>query len=433
MISDATPTPTTNKRALGHIVLTLIFSISATGILASTLPTFITQLTHKENSGSESDIKSASMSHGILLSLASFIQLFVSPLLGSLSDQYGRRSIILFQLLSYSLMYACLVLADVAQSFSLVIVSRIINGVTGSILMSSLAYISDHCTVEDRSKSFGLAGFSFGIGFSVSPMIGGIVAAKYGISHALVLGWVLCIVALLYAFVFIRNSKGGSPLLGSSQQNGAIDQATLGEILTHPIKHLTFSFKLLFFNTPSSFWLALCMFFTQLANEIFYSVWVLYSTLRFGFTTKDNGVFLFCIGIGFSIMQGYVMRKILANPTDEIKLIRTSILCAMIMHLTFALSSQVWPCYVVLIVGVIGGMIDPLLKSNISKKVDARHQGSLQGAISSLNLSSKIVASLIGTFSFSNLESIIPGIPFYLSVISFCLSLLCLHKVTVRK
>ncbi|KAL9644677.1 hypothetical protein ABK040_012331 [Willaertia magna] len=446
------------RKALLNIVITLILSITSTGILASTLPQLITKFQAEDESdlNEGNDIfRSASIYHGLLLSLNSLIQLFISPLLGSLSDNqaYGRRSILLFQLTCYCLTFIFFFSSSYFNNFFFLIIARIMNGLTGSILMTSFAYISDYCTLlEERSKAFGLVGFSFGISFSIGPMIGGIIANGLGLNVAFLLAFCLCFSAFVYCYLKVKDKnrvssvvdnnnqenreegsnnneeeeeKGShlrhsssSPVLQQSYSSSLNNSTTIQSVIQHPFKHFIHSYGLLFFTNNFTFWVALSLFFSQVANESFYSIWNYYSGFRFQFGPKENGYFLFIVGIGSSIIQGYVLRKLVISKRsgfDELQYVRIAFLCTLLMHLVFAFSSTSLFCYLILVVGLFGGLTDPFLKSIISKQVDEKSQGSVQGAISSMGLIAKILASVVSTYSFNYFGNYVPGIPFLLS------------------
>src|SRR6478609_1425981 len=153
------------KAAIGFIFLTLVIDITGWGIIIPVIPKLIQQLIH-------GDLSDASKIGGWLLFAYAFTQFLLSPLIGNLSDKYGRRPIILFSLLGFSLDYLFLAFAP---TITFLFIGRIIAGITGASITTATAYIADISTPENRAKNFGMIGAAFGIGFIVGPVIGGLL------------------------------------------------------------------------------------------------------------------------------------------------------------------------------------------------------------------------------------------------------------------
>lgn len=156
---------TEKKAAIGFIFLTLVIDITGWGIIIPVIPKLIQELIH-------GDLSDASKIGGWLLFAYAFTQFLLSPLIGNLSDKYGRRPIILFSLLGFSLDYLFLAFAP---TITFLFIGRIIAGITGASITTATAYIADISTPENRAKNFGMIGAAFGIGFIIGPVIGGLL------------------------------------------------------------------------------------------------------------------------------------------------------------------------------------------------------------------------------------------------------------------
>ena len=186
---------TEKKAAIGFIFLTLVIDITGWGIIIPVIPKLIQELIN-------GDLSDASKIGGWLLFAYAFTQFLMSPLIGNLSDKYGRRPIILFSLLGFSLDYLFLAFAP---TITFLFIGRIIAGITGASITTATAYIADISTPENRAKNFGMIGAAFGIGFIIGPVIGGLLG-QFGARVPFYAAAALCFINFLYGYFVLPES-----------------------------------------------------------------------------------------------------------------------------------------------------------------------------------------------------------------------------------
>ncbi len=192
------------KAAIGFIFITLLIDIIGLGIIIPVIPKLIEELIH-------GDVKEAAKYGGWLSFAYAFTQFVFSPVIGNLSDKFGRRPIILISLFGFTIDYVFLALAP---TIWLLFVGRVIAGITGASFTTASAYIADISTDEDRAKNFGLIGAAFGLGFIIGPLIGGALG-HFGARMPFYAAAGLCLLNFLYGYfiylrVLIRIKGGGS-------------------------------------------------------------------------------------------------------------------------------------------------------------------------------------------------------------------------------
>lgn len=186
---------TTKKAAIGFIFITLLIDITGWGIILPVVPTLIKELI-------DGDISQAATYGGWLGFAYAFTQFVCSPIVGNLSDRYGRRPIILISLFGFAIDYIFLALAP---SIGWLFVGRVIAGVTGASMSTASAYIADISTDEDRAKNFGMIGAAFGLGFVIGPVLGGVLG-HYGARVPFYVAAVLCLFNFMYGYFILPES-----------------------------------------------------------------------------------------------------------------------------------------------------------------------------------------------------------------------------------
>ena len=181
--------------AIGFIFITLLIDITGWGIIIPVVPKLIEELI-------QADVSEAAKYGGWLSFAYAFIQFVFSPLVGNLSDKYGRRPVILLSLFGFSVDYIFLALSP---TIWWLFVGRIIAGITGASVTTASAYIADISTDEDRAKNFGLIGAAFGIGFIIGPVLGGVLG-HYGSRVPFYAAAALCLINFVYGYFILPES-----------------------------------------------------------------------------------------------------------------------------------------------------------------------------------------------------------------------------------
>lgn len=388
-----------NKQAaIGFIFITMLIDITGWGIIIPVIPKLIKELIN-------GDISEAAKYGGWLTFAYAITQFIFAPIVGSLSDKFGRRPILLLSLLGFSLDYLLLAFAP---TITWLFVGRILAGITGASITTASAYIADVSTPENRAKNFGMIGAAFGLGFIIGPVIGGILG-EYGSRVPFYAAAVLCMINFLYGYFILPES-----LTKENRRNFDIRRANpIGAFLN--LK-----------KYPKLIGLILAVFILYVASHAVQSNWSFYTIYRFNWTEKMVGISLGIIGLLVGIVQGGLIRWINPKLGNEKSIYLGMALYTIGMFL-FAFASESWMMFLFLIPYCLGGIAGPALQSVISGQVPPNEQGEIQGTLTSLMSASAIVgppmmASVFYYFTHSEAPFIFPGAPFILGGILMLIS-----------
>ncbi len=390
--------------ALGFIFVTLFIDILGLGLIIPVLPELIKQYVGGNTS-------QASFYSGALIAVYALMQFICAPILGSLSDQYGRRPIILLSLFGLGVDY---IILAVSPNLAWFFVGRVIAGMTSGSISAATAYIADISPPEKRAQNFGIIGAAFGLGFIAGPALGGLLG-KTGLHVPF---WVAAGITLanwLYGLLILPESLSlENRRKFSWTRANPID--SIQNLNKYPVVlALTFSIVL-----------------SSLAQNALQTNWVLYTGYKFNWDTGQVGLSLALVGITAAIMQGGVIR-ILLPKLGERRAILLGQITSMLSFIFYGLASEGWMMYAIIIAGAIGSVGGPALQGLISKSVADNEQGAVQGSIASLNSLTGIVGPVIGSVAFSYFISDaaplkIPGIAFFLGAGCIALSLILILR-----
>lgn len=381
------------KAALGFIFLTLLIDVTGLGIIIPVLPKLIEQLIH-------GNISVAARYGGWLTFAYAFMQFLFSPVLGNLSDKFGRRPILLFSLFGFGVDYVFL---SFAPTIGWLFVGRIIAGITGASFTTATAYIADISLPKDRAKNFGLVGAAFGLGFIIGPVIGGLLG-QYGARVPFIAAAVLTFINFLYGYFVLPES-----LSVQNRRKFEWKRANPFGALKHLRKY------------PAVSALAVSFFLVYMAGQAVQSVWAYFGIERFSWSEKVIGISLGLVGLLVGLVQGVLIRYI--NPKlGNTKSIYVGFAMYALGLILFAFATQGWMMFVFLVPYCLGGIAGPALQSIITGHVPANEQGELQGALTSLISATSIISPLIMTNLFAHFTAkttslYFPGAPFLLGAI----------------
>jgi len=343
------------------------------------------------------------------------MQFLCAPVLGSLSDHYGRRPVILASLLGSGLDY---LLLAVAPSLAWFYLGRIIAGITGANITAASAYIADVSPPEKRAQSFGLIGAAFGLGFIAGPALGGLLGGM-GLRVPFFAAAGLTLVNWLYGLWVLPESLDPENRRAFSWRR-ANPIGSLLALRRHPaVLGLTGTFFLL-----------------HLGHAAVHSTWVLYTAYRYAWTVTQTGLSLAIVGVMAALVQGGLVRAIVPR-LGERRAIAAGLVVSAITMAGYALATQGWMIYPILIFGSLGGITGPAAQSLISKTVSANEQGAVQGALTSLGsvagtIGPVIASSLFAYFISPRAPFLLPGAAFFAGVL-FQLGALSLALRAFRK
>jgi DHA1 family tetracycline resistance protein-like MFS transporter len=348
------------------IMLVVLLDMMAVGLIVPVLPAWVGQFT------SSPDEQAAAFSLVTFsFALASFLG---APLLGALSDRFGRRPVLLLGFCGLALNFFW---TAVATSLWMLVASRIVGGGMQANAAVANAYVADITPPEERARRFGLLGAMFGLGFILGPALGGILGA-IDLRLPFVVAGVLALANLVYGYFVLPESLP------------AERRAPLDWKRANPITSLKDLAQL---KGVGRLVVVLCAGF--LAQFILYTTWVLYNTFKFGWGPAQNGWSLFAVGIVSAFVQGVLLSRLLKRFTPQ-RLALMGMASSTLAFVLWGLATEGWMVYVVIFANLLGGVVAASMQSVISSAAGASEQGRTMGAVSSLSSLMAVIAPLIG-------------------------------------
>jgi DHA1 family tetracycline resistance protein-like MFS transporter len=395
--------------AIVFIFITLFLDVFGIGLIIPVLPGLVGQMV-----GGDKDVTSHMV--GWLLALYALMQFLFSPVLGSLSDRFGRRPVILISLLGAGLDYLLLAWAP---TLLWLFVGRIIAGITAANFSAASAYIADITPPEKRAHGFGIIGAAFGIGFVTGPVVGGL-ASKYGPMLLDVDG--LRLPFVLAAIVTLLNWVYGMFVLPESLSKE--HRKPFHWESAHPIKAIKSLSR-----WPVVLSLSGVHFLMNLTHNIYPSLWVMYTKERYGWDELDVAISLSFVGIMAAIVQAGLAGRIIGYIGEKRGLLLGFALMTFAM-VGYGLAPNGLVIYVVMFIGAFSGIAGPAAQSIITKRVGPTEQGEVQGALNGVASIASIVGFIAWTqmFAYSvkpERQIHMPGIAFIVAgFLTFCAMLL---------
>ncbi len=380
------------------IFITILLDAIGIGLVIPILPEVIRRF--------GADESFVSTYFGYFISVYSFMLFIASPLLGSLSDRFGRRPVLLVALCGAGLDY---LLMAFSPTLLILFIGRIISGLTGASLTVASSYIADVSNDQNRTANFGMIGAAFGLGFVIGPALGGLVGS-YGHNLPFILAAVLSLTNFIFGYFILPES------LPLEKRKTKIDFSQI-----NPIK----SVFTVMIKSPAAV-LIWAFFLVNLAGQSHPSVWALFTHYKFQWTTLEIGLSLTFVGLAFGIGQG-VTTRIVVPKIGELKSVIYGSLVLMINFLLLALVTKSWMLYATSTLLLFTSIVMPSLQSMITKGTPSEEQGELQGTLMSITSLTSIIGPLIytGLFSFFTKPDYyaLPGAPYVAAGLfaGFCL------------
>ena len=379
------------KPAVAFIFITLFLDILGVGLIVPILPKLI-----EEFKGG--DVEQAAQMVGLMAALYSGMQFLCAPFLGSLSDQVGRRKVILLSVFGSGIDYLLLAFAP---SLGWFFMGRMISGITGANYSAATAYIADVTPPEKRAQSFGLVGAAFGLGFIAGPAIGGVLG-HYGLRVPFFAAAGLTLVNWLYGLLVLPES-----LAPENRRKFSWSRSN------------PFGALLALRRYPMVLELAGVWFLLNFAHQVYPSTWVLYMDHRFGWGVRETGLSLALVGVTSAIVSGGLTRFIIPK-IGERRAVLWGIGIGVLEYVCFGSATTGWMIYTIIVFGCVAGIANPAAQGIVSQSVGADEQGAVQGTLNSLASVAGIVgpptaATLFGYFISERAPVHLPGAAFYLS------------------
>jgi MFS transporter, DHA1 family, tetracycline resistance protein len=388
-----------HKHGIWFILITVLVDVIGIGIIIPIMPTLYRELTG-------GTVSEASQYSAYLVFMYSFMQFIFSPVLGGLSDQFGRRPILLASLFGFAVDYLFLAFAP---SITWLFVGRAVSGITGASFTTANAYIADITEPEKRAQSFGLIGAAFGIGFIIGPTLGGLLG-QYGSRIPFLVSAGITFCNWLYGYFLLPESL-------PKENRRSFDWRR-----ANPIGSLL-NFK----KYPFLLTLVASMFLVFVANFATQGTWSFYGAEKFKWTELEIGISLGFVGIMVALVQGGLIRVIIPKLGQKNALFVGLAVNALGL-MCFAFATEPWMMYLIMVFFAFGGLAGPAFQGLISSQVEANQQGELQGGITSLNSIAAIIGQplMLGLFGYFTKEATplyFPGAPFVMGSILSLFSL----------
>jgi DHA1 family tetracycline resistance protein-like MFS transporter len=398
--ADGVVTPPARRAAVIFIFGTILLDTLALGVVIPILPKLVESFV-------DNDTANAARIYGLFGTAWAVMQFFFSPILGGLSDRFGRRPVVLLSNFGLAADY---VLMALAPSLVWLFIGRVISGITSASISTAFAYITDVTAPAKRAEVFGKIGVAFGAGFILGPALGGLLG---GIDPRLPF-WVAAALSFangLYGWLILPESlapERRSPFRWrSANPLGALHLLRSDRVLAG---------------------LSIANFVAQLAHVVLPSTYVLYATYRYGWDTTTVGATLAMVGVCQMVVQGTAIGPIVAR-FGETRALLFGLLCGAIGFFILASAPTGPLSWLGIPVMALWGVAGAAIQALMTQHVTAEQQGQLQGATSSVQSVSQMLGPFLFTLTFAYFIGAaapfkLPGAPFYLASALLLLALL---------
>ena len=388
------------KHAIAFIMILLVLDTVGFGITVPVMPQLVTHLTG-------AGLSSAAVYGGWLMFIYALMQFLFSPVIGNLSDAFGRRSVLLISVGALAIDYFIMA---TAPNISWLFVGRTLSGIAGATTATAAAYIADITPPEQRARGFGMIGAAWALGFTVGPAIGGLLG-EIGPRAPFYASAALAFVNLLYGIFVLQES-----LTKVNRRSFAFWRANpLGALL-----------DLRKYNAVLAVFAIIVLY--TIAHEVYSATWTYFVMLKFRWSQTQIGLALAVVGLSTAAVSGGLTGR-LVKRLGEIGAVYLGLISTIVAFLGLAFSSKGWMTYPFIVIGALMGLITPSLRAIASRALPDNRQGELQGAFSSLNGLVSIFAPVLLTETFHLFTG--RGAPVYFPGAPFALGALLLFAAAI--
>jgi DHA1 family tetracycline resistance protein-like MFS transporter len=385
---------TGRKAAMLFISITVLLDMIAIGLIIPVLPHIVGTFT--------SSNEAQTFWFGVVVFTFGLANFFGSPILGALSDRFGRRPVLLIGIAGLGVSF---IVTGLATALWMLIAVRVVSGAMQANAAVANAYVADITPPEERAASFGLLGAMFGIGFILGPVIGGLLGA-IDVHWPFFAAGALALLNWLYGWFVLPESLGHEKRRVFEWRRVHPFASLQGLAQLHGVGPLVWVVGL-----------------SSLAQFVLHTSWVLYTHFKFGWGPAQVGWSLFAVGAMMALVQGVLLKHLLARFTPR-RIAGFGLVVGSLTYLGYGLATAGWVVFIVIVVGtLLGGGAQAAIQSLISNAADPRHQGQTMGAVASLNSLMAVVApvfgtALLGLVSHRPPGDVMIGLPFF-----FCAAL----------
>ena len=367
-----------NNKRLFSIILVVFIDLLGFSLILPLLPYYA------------ETFKANQTTTGILIASYAVMQLIGAPILGRLSDRFGRRPVLLISVFGTFLGF---LLLGFANALWMLFASRILDGLTGGNLSVAQAYISDVTDEKSRSKGLGMIGAAFGLGFIIGPVTGGLLS-QWGYAVPAFAAAVISFINLILIYAWLPESLTEEKRSQMTEKRPAI---TLNALIVA-------------FQRPFTGSILITRFFFGLAFAIFQTIFSLYALAKFNLTARDTGFVLTYVGVLSVIVQGFLVGRLTKQYREDI-LITVSVVLMGFSLLGWALApSLLWVYVIMTPTALSGGLLNTLLSSTLTKAVAPEEIGGILGLSSAVESSTRIIAPLLGGLLLQQVGTWAPGV-----------------------
>ena len=399
-----TTAPAAGKRALAFILITVGMDVVGIGIIIPVLPELIRDVVGEAGSPGQVSMGEAAFIGGWLMFVYAFMQFLSAPVLGNLSDRFGRRPVLVISLGVLAIDYVIMALAP---TLLWLFIGRILSGLAGASFVTAYAYIADVSPKEKRAANFGLVGMAFGVGFIIGPAIGGLLGAIdprlpfWAAAAASFAGF-------LFGLFVLPES-----LPPEKRRAFELKRANPVGALRH------------FWGIKPVLMLILAGAILEFAMQVYPAVWAYYTPVQFGWSTADVGVSLAAFGVLIAVGEGFILRVVLARYGEHRVIISSTIL-AIACFAAYAIAPNGTWGYIILVFSALSGFGSSGLQGLASNAVGESEQGELNGAVMSATAivafaAPPITTGLFSIFTGGLIPFYFPGAPFVFAALVACL------------
>ncbi len=361
-----TATPVRSQAAMPFILITVLIDMVSIGLIIPVLPPLVGTFT-----ASQAD---QAFWFGAVMFAFGIANFFGSPILGALSDRYGRRPILLVGFAGLALSFF---VTAMATALWMLIIVRLFSGAMMANAAVANAYVADISPPADRARRFGLLGAMFGLGFILGPVLGGLLGNIDLHLPFFVAGW-LALLNLAYGYFVLPESLPAERRTPFEWRKANPVAALKGLAALKGIGALVIVLAL-----------------SALAQFVLHATWVLYTAFKFGWGPLANGWSLFAVGVMSALVQGFLLKHLLRRFSAQ-RLAVMGLVSSSLCYLAWGLAPEGWMMYVVIGLNVLGFAVTAAMQSIVSNAADESTQGRTMGAVSSLNSLMAVAAPVIG-------------------------------------
>jgi MFS transporter, DHA1 family, tetracycline resistance protein len=381
--------------ALAFVIATICIDMVGLGIIIPVAPKFISELAHV-------NLSDAARYGGWLFFVYAAMQFFCAPLVGNLSDRFGRRPVLLFSLLAIGIDYT---ITGLAPTIGWLFLARTLSGAAGASYTTANAYIADVTPPEKRAQNFGLVGAAFSFGFIVGPALGGLLG-DYSVRLPFYVSAGLAFANTMFGFFVLPES-----LAKENRRKFQWWRANpLGALLALR-------------RFPKILGLCAVLVLMRFAHDANPSTWTYYTMLKFHWTAEQVGLSLAAVGVVLMVVYTWLTRTLIPR-IGEVGAVYLGFACGAVAFVGYAFATESWQLYIWIVVFAMIGLVMPAMNAIMSKEVGPTEQGELQGAVTSVGSLTSIVAPVAMSYLFAYFTG--PATPYYFPGAAFLAASACL-------